>query len=94
MVQFTQDLNPRCQPSVMLDDFGKPARAESCLFQHAGSNLAGLLGVPIYVDCRIVVEGVVSHVTGNGGLQDFPSVADVIHWNEGKGLHPLECVVI
>ena len=33
--------------------------------------------------------GVVSHVTRDSGLQDFPGVADVIDWNEGKGLHPL-----
>ena len=44
--------------------------------------------------CRFVVLGEVSHVTGDGGLQDFPGVADVIHWNEGKGLDPLEHVVI
>ena len=39
---------------------------------HAESNLAGVLGVP----CRflVVVLGVVSHVTGDGGLQDFPGV--------------------
>ena len=40
--------------------------------------------------CRFVVLGEVSHVARNGGLQDFPGVADVIHWNEGKGLDPLE----
>ena len=40
--------------------------------------------------CRFVVLGEVSHVAGNGGLQDFPGVVDVIHWNEGKGLDPLE----
>ena len=40
--------------------------------------------------CRFVVLGEVSHVAGDGGLQDFPGVADVIHWNEGKGLDPLE----
>ena len=43
---------------------------------------------------RFVVLGEVSHVTGDGGLQDFPGVADVFDWNEGKGLHPLEHVVI
>ena len=36
--------------------------------------------------CRFVVLGEVSHVAGDGGLQNFPRVADVIHWNEGKGL--------
>ena len=40
--------------------------------------------------CRFVVLGEVSHVTRDGGLQDFPGVADVIHWNEGKVLDPLE----
>ena len=40
--------------------------------------------------CRLAVLSVVSHVTGDGGLQDFPGEADVIHWNEGKGLDPLE----
>ena len=30
LVHCTKDLNPRCQPSAMLDDLGKPARAESC----------------------------------------------------------------
>ena len=44
--------------------------------------------------CRFVVQGEVSHVTGDSGLQDFPGVADVIHWNERKGLDPLEHVVI
>ena len=44
--------------------------------------------------CRFVVLGVVSHVTGDSGFQDFPGVADAINWNEGKGLHPLEHVVI
>ena len=34
--------------------------------------------------------GKVSHVAGDGELQDFPGVADVIHWNEGKGIDPLE----
>ena len=37
--------------------------------------------------CRFVVLG---EVAGDGGLQDFPGVADVIHWNEEKGLDPLE----
>ena len=37
-----------------------------------------------------VVLGEVSHVTGDGGLQDSTGVADVILWNEGKGLDPLE----
>ena len=32
-------------------------------------------------------------VTGDGGLQEFPGVADVIDWKEGKRLHPLEHVV-
>ena len=40
--------------------------------------------------CRFVVLGEVSHVAGDGGLQDFPGVADVIYWNEGKDLDPLE----
>ena len=40
--------------------------------------------------CQIVVLGEVSHVTGVGGLQDFPGVAVVILWNEGKVLDPLE----
>ena len=44
--------------------------------------------------CRFVVLGEVSHVTGDGGLQDFPGVADVIHGNEGKGLDLLEHIVI
>ena len=50
--------------------------------------------------CRFVflVLGEVSHVTGYGVFQDFPGVADVIHWNEWKGLHSgldlLEHVVI
>ena len=35
--------------------------------------------------CRFAVLGEVSHVTG-----DFPGPADVIHWNEGNGLDPLE----
>ena len=53
--------------------FGKPARAESCWIE---------LGRTVRSSdaCRIVVMGVVSHDTGNGGLQDFPGVADVIHW--------------
>ena len=38
--------------------------------------------------------GAVSHVTDDGGLQDFSGVTDVIHWNEGKGLQPLDHVVI
>ena len=42
---------------------------------------------------RFLVLGEVSHVTGDGGLQDFPGVADVIHGNEGKGLDPLEHVL-
>ena len=40
--------------------------------------------------CRFVELGEASHVTGDGGLQDFPGVADVILWNEKKGLDPLE----
>ena len=40
----------------MLDNLGKPARAESCRFQHAGSNLAGLLGVPIHVNLQYWVK--------------------------------------
>ena len=39
---------------------------------------------------RFVVLGEVSHVAGDGGLQDFLDVADDIHWKEGKGLDPLE----
>ena len=35
--------------------------------------------------CLFVVLGEVSHVTGDGGLRDFPAVTDVIHWNEGRG---------
>ena len=38
--------------------------------------------------CRFVVLGEVSHVTGDGELH--PGVADVILWNEGKGLYPLQ----
>ena len=38
-----------------------------------------------YDPCRFVILGVVSHVAGDGGLQDFPGVADVIDWNVGKG---------
>ena len=44
--------------------------------------------------CQFVILGVVSHVTGDGGVQNFPGVADVIDWNEEKGLHPLEHVDI
>ena len=33
-------------------------------------------------------------VTGDGELQDFPDVADVILWNEVKELDPLEHFVI
>ena len=40
--------------------------------------------------CQFVVLGDVSHVAGDVGLKDFPGVADVNHWNEGKGLDPLE----
>ena len=40
--------------------------------------------------CRFAVLSEVSHVTGDGGLQEFPGADDVIHWNEGKGLDPLE----
>ena len=40
--------------------------------------------------CRFVVLGQVSHFTGDGGLQDFSGGADVILWNEGKRLDPLE----
>ena len=40
--------------------------------------------------CRFVILGKVSHVAGDGGLQDFPGVADDIRWNEKKGLDPLE----
>ena len=34
--------------------------------------------------CRFVVLSEVSHDTGDVGLQDFPGLADVIHWNEGE----------
>ena len=37
--------------------------------------------------CRFEVLG---EVTGDGGLQKFPSATDVIHWNDGKRLDPLE----
>ena len=40
--------------------------------------------------CRLVVLGEVSHVAWDGGLQDFPGVAVVIHWNKGKVIDPLE----
>ena len=38
--------------------------------------------------CRFVVLGEVSHVTGDGGLQEFPGLADVIHCigTQGRGL--------
>ena len=49
------------------------------LIQHAGSNLAELSGVPNSDPCRFVVLGKVSHVAGDGELQDFPGVADVIN---------------
>ena len=44
--------------------------------------------------CRFVVLGEVSNVTGDDRLQYFPGVAYVIHWNVGKGLHPLAHVAI
>ena len=31
-----------------------------------------------------------SQGNGDGGPQDFSGLADVIAWNEGKGLDPLE----
>ena len=40
--------------------------------------------------CRFVVLGEVSNVARDGGLQDFSGVADVVHWNKGKGLDPLD----
>ena len=40
--------------------------------------------------CRFVGLGEVSHVTGDGGLQDFLGVAGVILWNGGEGLDSLE----
>ena len=41
--------------------------------------------------CRFVVLGeAYSLGNGNGGIKDFPDLADVIHWNEGKELDPLE----
>ena len=36
--------------------------------------------------CRFVVQGEFNHVKGDGGLQDFAGVADVILWNEGRDL--------
>ena len=39
---------------------------------------------------RFAVLGKVRIVTGDGGLQDFAGAADIIHWNEGKGLDSLK----
>ena len=72
-----------CQPSAMMDDFGKPARAESCWIELGRTFRSS-------DPCRLVVLGEVNHVAGDAGLQNFPGIADVIHWNEGKGLGPLE----
>ena len=87
LVHCTKNLNPRFQLSAMLDDLSKPARAESGWIELGRT-------VRSSYPCRFVVLGEVSHVTGDGGLQDFPGVADIIHSKEGKGLHPLKHIVI
>ena len=58
--------------------------------RHGSELLTLMLEVPIHVKCQFAVLGEVSHVKEDGGLQDFPGAADVIHWNEGKGLDQLE----
>ena len=70
----------------MLDDLGKPARAESYSFQIAGSNLAGLSGVPIHVDSLCWAKSAMS--LGMAGFRT--SQAQLMSSTGTKGLDPLE----